>query len=60
MNEGVILADGPREAIFQDTHLLERAGIVVPEIVQLSQQLSGAISYSVEEFVHQVEQGGRI
>lgn len=55
LHDGQVIGDGSREEIFADEKLLQRAGIVAPEIVQLSQRLNGRICYSIQEFLDYLE-----
>lgn len=51
MHNGEIIADGSREDIFGDDRLLQKAGLVIPQIVELSKKLRWKKPvYTVEEF----------
>lgn len=51
MHNGEIIADGSREDIFSDDRLLQKAGLVIPQIVELSKKLQWKTPiFTVEEF----------
>ncbi|WP_058308353.1 ABC transporter ATP-binding protein [Gracilibacillus massiliensis] len=51
MHEGRIIHDGDRESVFQNYRLLEKAGLVPPQIFSFTQSLGWAQpAYTVEEF----------
>lgn len=51
MNNGRIIHDGDRDSVFSDDQLLRTAGLIPPQILELSKQVQSSLSYSVEEFV---------
>lgn len=52
MHQGVVLADGTKEEIFADGRLLERAGLVSTQLMELSLALGlPRICYTLEEFL---------
>lgn len=55
MHDGEIIGDGNRHAIFSNQHLLKTAGLVIPQIVELSIQMGlKTPSYTVEDFCQQL------
>lgn len=58
MHHGRIIGDGTREEIFRNQELLTQAGVEVPDIVELSKCLNQEISYSVGEFIQNLEVEG--
>ncbi|MFV0559045.1 MAG: ABC transporter ATP-binding protein [Enterococcus sp.] len=57
MHNGEIIGDGSRETIFADTKLLKKAGVQVPEIIELGQHVKRDLGYSLAEFVQRLEMG---
>lgn len=52
MNQGRILCDGDKHTVFGNEVLMEQAGLVPPQILQLSQKLQmKAPCHTVEEFI---------
>lgn len=52
MHQGVVLADGTKEEIFADGRLLERAGLVSTQLMELSLALGlPRICYTLDEFL---------
>lgn len=52
MNNGEIIYDGDKEGLFSNLLLMRRAGIVPPQIVELSHKLHlSSAAYSIESFV---------
>lgn len=52
MNNGEMIYDGTKEGLFSNLLLMRRAGIVPPQIVELSHQLAlSPTTYSIESFV---------
>lgn len=52
MHEGVVIADGTKEQIFEDAKLLERAGLLPTQLMELSCCLGlPKICYSLDEFI---------
>lgn len=59
MNQGEIVCDGDKHIVFGNDVLMEQAGLIAPQILQLSQALMmGPASYTVEEFITRWNQGG--
>src|SRR5699024_12607338 len=53
MHEGKIIHDGDRESVFQNYHLLAKAGLVPPLIFSLNKSLGWMeTAYNVVDFVH--------
>lgn len=51
MHEGKVIGDGTREEIFSNPSLLEKAGLVMPQIMKLSQKMNlETLSYTIEDF----------
>lgn len=51
MHNGEIIADGNRQDIFRDEKLLQKAGLVIPQIIELSMKLGLTQPiYTVEDF----------
>ncbi|MCA9725719.1 MAG: ATP-binding cassette domain-containing protein, partial [Kurthia sp.] len=51
MHEGKVIGDGTREEIFSNPSLLEKAGLVMPQIMKLSQKMNlETPSYTIEDF----------
>lgn len=58
LNQGEIIHDGDRSTVFTHQGILHQAGLVPPQILQLSQRLKmDSPTYTVDEFV-QAWQGG--
>ena len=54
---GRVVADGTRDEIFGNQEILDTVGIRPPEIFSMAQALdSGALCYTVEEFLHSFEE----
>lgn len=51
MSHGKVIGDGTKETIFHDANLLQRAGVKVPEMIQLGQELDRHLGYSIPEFI---------
>lgn len=52
MNEGQIIYDGDKEGLFSNLYLMRKAGIVPPQIVELSHKLNlKPTAYSIDSFV---------
>ncbi len=52
MNEGQIIYDGDKEGLFSNASLMRQAGIVPPQIVELSHELNLAqTAFSIDSFV---------
>jgi len=52
MNQGEIIYDGDKEGLFSNMFLMRKAGIVPPQIVELSHRLDfSRAAYSIESFV---------
>ncbi|MCR6106885.1 ABC transporter ATP-binding protein [Salipaludibacillus agaradhaerens] len=53
LHEGKVLHDGTRESVFSNTPLLKKAGLIPPQILELSKDIGGSsLSYSVDDFVN--------
>ncbi|MBA9086555.1 energy-coupling factor transport system ATP-binding protein [Fontibacillus solani] len=53
MNQGSIVRDGTRESVFEDSELLELAGLNAPQIMELSRKLNmSPLSYTVDDFAY--------
>jgi len=56
LNNGEILHDGTRESVFSNSELLKQAGLVPPQIVELSRRLKlSPLAYTVDDFVQVFE-----
>lgn len=56
MHNGEIIADGNRQEIFHNQPLLQKAGLVLPQIVELSMKLGLCETiYTVEDFCQQFD-----
>ncbi|MED4456106.1 energy-coupling factor transporter ATPase [Metabacillus fastidiosus] len=52
MNKGQIIYDGDKEGLFSNLFLMKKAGIIPPQIVELSHRLRiSPAAYSIESFV---------
>lgn len=51
VNQGQIIGDGKREEIFTNHDLLERAGIAVPAMIELTRNLEGDTYFSIDEYM---------
>ncbi|PGT76735.1 MULTISPECIES: ABC transporter ATP-binding protein [Bacillaceae] len=52
LNNGKILHDGTRESVFSNSELLKQAGLVPPQIVELSRRLNlSPLAYTVNDFI---------
>ena len=59
MNQGEIVCDGNKHIVFGNDDLMEQAGLVSPQILQLSQALNMRFPcYTVEEFITRWKQEG--
>lgn len=59
MNQGEIVCDGDKHIVFGNDALMEHAGLIAPQILQLSQELKlECPCYTVEEFITRWNQGG--
>lgn len=59
LSAGRVIADGDRDAIFSDSHVLNQVGIRPPEIFYMgSRLLSQARCYTIEEFTDLFERKG--
>lgn len=59
MNQGQIMSDGDKNTVFGNDVLMEQAGLVPPQILQLSQRLKmGVPCHTVEEFITIWDQEG--
>ncbi|UTR14926.1 energy-coupling factor transporter ATPase [Salipaludibacillus sp. LMS25] len=53
LHEGKVIHDGTRESVFSNTPLLKKAGLIPPQILELSKDIGGSsLSYSVDDFVN--------
>ncbi|MFJ7667174.1 ABC transporter ATP-binding protein [Lysinibacillus sp. NPDC097195] len=60
MHNGEIIADGDRQEIFNNELLLQKAGLVLPQIVELSMKLGlSEPIYTVEDFCQQFDSIGK-
>lgn len=59
MNQGRIMCDGDKHTVFGNNVLMEQAGLVPPQILQLSQRLKMEVPcHTVEEFITIWDQEG--
>jgi len=58
--KGEVIADGPREEVFENKEVIEKVGIRAPEIYQMAKTISeDARCYTIEAFVESVKEGER-
>nr|WP_232337062.1 energy-coupling factor transporter ATPase [Lysinibacillus timonensis] len=57
MHEGELIADDVSEVIFKEQQILEKAGLVPPQIITLCNELEFPYCASVDEFVEVIKQG---
>ncbi|EOR27174.1 ABC transporter ATP-binding protein [Cytobacillus oceanisediminis] len=61
LHEGEVIHDGNRESVFQNYALLEKAGLKVPQILELSRRLKQKnLAYTVQDFVQSIERKERL